>query len=142
MKKIRQIESHATYDIWEVVLTSGDATQPPLSTAMSFSKDGACIGDRKDGRFWASQGVTPEKATPESKGASIGWQENGQKWWGWSHRAKYGFGIGSTVTKGDMLAGSGMQPHDKGDKGYRVGYVAKTLEDAKKMAICFAGRVS
>lgn len=31
----------------------------------------------------------------------IGYSEKEQKWYGWSHRAIYGFGIGSTVKKGD-----------------------------------------
>lgn len=34
---------------------------------------------------------------------SIGFNPEEQKWYGWSHRAIYGFGIGSTVTK-DHLA--------------------------------------
>jgi len=33
--------------------------------------------------------------------ANIGFSEDEQKWYGWSHRAFYGFGIGSEVNKGD-----------------------------------------
>ena len=57
MKKTRQIESHETYDIWEVVLTDNDPTQPPLVTAMAFSKDGGCIGDRKEMREFLTLGI-------------------------------------------------------------------------------------
>ena len=32
---------------------------------------------------------------------SIGFCQREQKWYGWSHRAIYGFGIGSTIKKGD-----------------------------------------
>ena len=32
---------------------------------------------------------------------SIGFNKDEQKWYGWSHRAIYGFGIGSTCKKGD-----------------------------------------
>ena len=32
---------------------------------------------------------------------SLGFSEKEQKWYGWSHRAIYGFGIGSKTTKGD-----------------------------------------
>jgi len=34
-----------------------------------------------------------------------------QKWYGWSHRAKYGFGVGSTVKKGDV-AYKARNPHE------------------------------
>ena len=30
-----------------------------------------------------------------------GWSEKEQKWYGWSHRAIFGFGIGSKVSRGD-----------------------------------------
>ena len=33
---------------------------------------------------------------------STGFSESSQKWYGWSHRAIYGFGIGSTVKRGDI----------------------------------------
>lgn len=36
----------------------------------------------------------------KSKVCSVGWSEQNQKWYGWSHRAIYGFGIGSVVKKG------------------------------------------
>lgn len=31
----------------------------------------------------------------------LGWSEKQQKWYGWSHRAIYGFGVGSRVAPGD-----------------------------------------
>lgn len=43
--------------------------------------------------------------------ASIGFSEAEQKWYGWSHRAIYGFGIGSTVKRGDCA----YNPINKGD---------------------------
>lgn len=132
MKKTRQIESHETYDIWEVVLTDNDPTQPPLVTAMAFSKDGGCIGDRKEMREFLNMGIKPERnAATGTDNANIGWQEKDKKWWGWSHRAKSGFGIGSTVEKGSVLV-----------PDYPVGYKVKTLADAKKMALRFAESVS
>ena len=42
-----------------------------------------------------------EKLLPEPDVCSIGFSEKEQKWYGWSHRAIYGFGIGSKVSKGD-----------------------------------------
>ena len=37
----------------------------------------------------------------KSPTCSIGWSEKDQKWYGWSHRAIFGFTIGSKVKKGD-----------------------------------------
>ena len=47
----------------------------------------------------------------QSRSCSIGWNEEEQKWYGWSHRAIYGFGIGSKIKK----ESSGYQPTDKED---------------------------
>ena len=65
----------------------------------------------------------------EEKACGVGFSEKEQKWYGWSHRAIYGFGIGSKCKKGDA--------HYKGKE-----WTAKTLEDAKKMAEDFAESVS
>lgn len=46
---------------------------------------------------------------------SIGFSPRDQKWYGWSHRALYGFGIGSKVAKGDC-AYVGATPEDLIDK--------------------------
>ena len=43
--------------------------------------------------------------------ANIGYNEEEKKWYGWSHRAFYGFGIGSKVVKGDCA----YQATDKDD---------------------------
>src|SRR5690606_34272658 len=43
-----------------------------------------------------------QSAKKENKcSATLGFCENEQKWYGWSHRAFFGFGIGSEVKKGD-----------------------------------------
>ncbi len=33
---------------------------------------------------------------------NLGWSEDEQQWYGWSHRAISGFGVGSKVVKGDI----------------------------------------
>lgn len=65
------------------------------------------------------------------KGYSIGWCEAEQKWYGWSHRAIYGFKIGDKVKK--TSAGYNK---NKGE------WTAKTLDDAKEMALDFSKGVS
>ena len=74
-------------------------------------------------KFFAKHGIS------KVYGGSIGFSEKEQKWYGWSHRAIYGFGIGSKIKKGDC-----------GYKG--KAWTAKTLDDAKQMAKDFADAVS
>jgi hypothetical protein len=155
---------------------------------------GDWIGNSKDARFLCKKkGLRDlQKIKSEHCVCSLGWNESEQKWYGWSHRAIYGFGIGSKVKKGDC----GYRPTDKNDflddcirfwtgdthkdvvakfvdNGVDVSWVisdkvpnkkirgdissvfnefpgeygkgewtAKTLEDAKQMAIDFAEGVS
>ena len=78
---------------------------------------------------------------------SIGYSPKENKWYGWSHRAMYGFGIGDVVKEGDLTATSGFVEeyriqHPDEDKSLPVGYKAECLNDAKRMAIAFASAVS
>ena len=81
-------------------------------------------------KFFAQHGITEIHPLHGHEVPQIGFSETEQKWYGWSHRAIYGFGIGSEVKKGDC----GYE--------YPGPKKAKTLEDAKKMAENFADSVS
>ena len=79
--------------------------------------------------------------------ACIGFAPAQNKWYGWSHRAMYGFGIGDEVHEGDLTNMSGftdeyLSEHPEEDLSLPVGFVAKNLNDAKRMAIAFADAVS
>ena len=63
----------------------------------------------------------------------VGYSARERKWYGWSHRAIYGFGLGVRLKKGDAVVGT---------HGFKAGDVARTMEDAKQMAIAFAESVS
>ena len=110
--------------------------------------DGAYIGSSKDAFFLCrTKGIHPELRTPESNVCSIGFCEREQKWFGWSHRAIQGFGIGDVVEEGDCCATSGwtddyLAEHPEEDASLPVGFAAKTLDDAKRMAEAFAESVS
>ena len=82
--------------------------------------DGKPTGTMK---FFAKHGIS------KVYNGSIGFSEKEQKWYGWSHRAIYGFGVGSKIKKGDC-----------GYKG--KAWTARTLDDAKQMAKDFADEVS
>ena len=68
----------------------------------------------------------------------IGFNPEEEKWYGWSHRAIHGFGIGDKVTSKKHLC---ADTQFEGEGGLPVGFEAKTLEDAKLMAIAFAKAV-
>lgn len=95
--------------------------------------------------------IDPDTLTNYSEGgaACLGFSPKTQKWYGWSHRAVYGFKIGDVVETGDCTATSGWTEEfikENPEEGMRyvlpVGFEAKTLEDAKLMAIAFAASVS
>jgi hypothetical protein len=94
--------------------------------------EGDYIGTPREAFYLCrTKGIRPEKIDYRAKVCSIGFCEQEQKWYGWSHRAMYGFGVGDEVKKGDGAAES-----------LPVGFVAKTLDDAKRIATAFARSVS
>jgi len=64
-------------------------------------------------KFLAEHEVTDELTH------GVGFSPKEQKWYGWSHRAVYGFGIGSTCKKGDCH------------------YIGSTIEEQQEAAIDF-----
>jgi len=81
-----------------------------LSVAYNF--EGNYIGSSVDAyRLCKKRGIKPELASPNNKVCSRGFCEKESKYYGWSHRAIYGFGVGSTCEPGDCH----YQPSDKED---------------------------
>ena len=131
-------------------LVSGDEVGggPPFELISAWTPTGCYIGNSKDAyRLCVQRGIAPQLSQSEHGVCSIGFSERFQKWFGWSHRAIFGFGIGSIVKEGDCCASSGwtedyLKEHPEADKSLPVGFTAKTLEDAKRMAVAFAESVS
>ena len=80
--------------------------------------------------------------------ACLGFSPKTQKWYGWSHRAIYGFGIGDVVSAGDLTTTTGYtedyeqsHPNEAFKYCLPVGFKAETLDDARRMAIAFAASV-
>lgn len=68
----------------------------------AMTKDGNYVGDLKWAYKLIKMGIIePECIYDNSNVVSIGYSKKDHKWYGWSHRAIYGFTIGSTVKKGD-----------------------------------------
>ena len=104
------------YEVRTEEILTHDASKPKGDTIEMKSAytvpDGNYIGDSKTAHFLCTKkGIKPEKSKPDNNVCSIGFCEKEQKWYGWSHRALYGFTIKSTCKKGDCH----YQPANKAD---------------------------
>lgn len=121
-------------------------TWTPIRWATNLNGD--YIGESRDAyRLCQKRGIAPILRTADSGVCSIGFSEREQKWYGWSHRAIYGFGVGDIVEEGDVCAMSGwtdeyLAEHPDEDDSLPIGFIAKTLDDARTMACAFASGVS
>lgn len=94
----------------------GDTTGELLDMIVAYTPEGKYVGDIDQAIFLMSIGVTEQVQPHSEQGGTccIGFNPTEQKWFGWSHRAIYGFSIGSTVAFGDCA------------------YVPKDAEDAER----------
>lgn len=138
----------AGYVIVKGIVDGSEFGMDDYEMSHAETPEGHYIGQSKDAHYLCKKrGIKPELRTPTSKTCSIGFCEKDQKWFGWSHRAICGFGIGDIVEEGDCAATSGwtddyLAEHPEADVSLPVGFKAKTLDDAKRMAIAFAESVS
>jgi len=84
------------------------------------------VGMEDDVGFLAEREITEELTH------GVGFSPKDDKWYGWSHRAIFGFEVGSKCKKGDCH----YNPAGLGE------WTAKTASDAKKMAQDFKEGVS
>ena len=119
---------------------------PPFIMKTAYTPEGHYIGmSQWAHRLIVRRGIKPE-VVGSNKVCSIGFCEKEQKWYGWSHRAMYGFGTGDEVKEGDLTATSGyideyLKLHPERDMRLPVGFKAQSLADAKTMAVAFAEAV-
>ncbi len=147
-RKVLSVRKYkAGYEVrTEKVFHNGDKEFTIMKSA--YNPDGHYIGDSVTAhRLIVQCGIAPELRKPTHGVCSIGFNEAEQKWYGWSHRALFGFGIGDKVKKGDVCTSSGytdeyLAEHPEEDESLPVGFKAKTIDDAKLMASAFAHGVS
>lgn len=85
--------------------------------------------------FKEKHGIIGRKCNSSDSVESIGFSEKEQKWYGWSHRAISGFGIGDKIFEPNF--GDDKTPFSKhGSKTIR------NIKDAEKSARAFARDVS
>lgn len=92
----------AGYVVRKELVDSGTGDGSTFEMTSAYTPNGDYIGSsRLAFRLCKTRGIQPMKKTDDSNICSIGFCDKEQKWYGWSHRAMYGFGVGSKVKLGD-----------------------------------------
>ncbi len=150
---VREIRKRRNYKVGyytqEEFFDGSDYGSDGFWTRLAYTPGGQYLGDKQMAHFLcAKKGIdTFEKRTSTSTICSIGFNSEEQRWYGWSHRAIGGYGIGDVVGEDDGAMQSGwteehLAEHPEEDTSLPVGFVVETLEDAKKAAKAFAESVS
>ena len=131
----------------ELASIVNESDPEPIWIRAAYTPEGHYIGNSRIAHSLCKKRSIRPEPLPGSKVCSIGFCDREQKWYGWSHRAIFGFAIGDVVKDGDCTASSGwtdeyLAEHTEDDLSRPVGFQAKTLADAKRMAIAFADSVS
>ncbi len=129
----------------ELIMMEGN---PPVTMTSAYTPDGLYIGNSRDAfRLCVKYGIKPEISKIGNRTCSIGYSKKRRKWYGWSHRGIHGFRTGDIVKEGDLTTSSGytkeyINEHPESDLSLPIGFKAKTISDAKRMAIAFADSIS
>ena len=136
-KIVRERRYRAGYVIRDEIWQTPDGREQ-LMERQAYTPDGDWIGDSVWAyRLTALKGIAPEKADPSHSVCSIGYCAQERKWYGWSHRAMCGFGIGDRVFDPKWpKATEKTPPRRHGDE------VIQSLEQAKEAAKTYARDVS
>lgn len=126
VKEVLKTRSYkAGYEVRTELINGDEYGGPDFEMKSAYNPNGDYIGSSKRAyRLCKKNGIAPELAKDHHKVCSIGFCEKEQKWYGWSHRAIYGFGVGHTV--------------DEGHCGYRTGdkdKLAKELREEYKWSL-------
>ena len=113
------------YVVKKQVMSDSDI-DADATAELAYTKDGYFIGDLDTAERLHKRGIIPEPIDQSHDTCSIGFCPKDGKWYGWSHRAICGYGIGD---KYEFEEGQEEGP-------------AKTLNQARQFAIKFADSVS
>jgi hypothetical protein len=149
MKVLKTEEHPAGFEIRTILYEVPDDLpegNDPMEMVGAFTKDGDYIGNLKDAEVLVvKRGLLPEKAKASHCVCSIGFCPEEDKWYGWSHRAILGFGVGDMIYDGAFQneENKGVHPCDDTTPYLQHGTVPiMNMDDAKKSAIAFADSVS
>ena len=97
----------------------------------AYSYGGHYVGNTRFAHRLAKRGIMPELSDDDHSVCSIGRSHRDGKWYGWSHRAIYGFKKGSRVNDEDHLCSEHLP----------VGFQAQNEDEKREMAVAFARSV-
>lgn len=76
--------------------------EEPIEMTSAYNMHGHYIGTAEDAEYLCvDRGIIPELASDTHNVCSVGYSHKDGKYYGWSHRAIHGFGIGDKVKFGD-----------------------------------------
>jgi len=92
----------AGYEVRAEICDGSEWGGDDLEMKSAYSVNGDYIGNPKHAkRLCCDRGIAPQLSAPSNNVCSIGYSAKDGKWYGWSHRAIYGFKVGSKIKKGD-----------------------------------------
>lgn len=136
-KQVRKISSHKHYDVWEEKWLTHWEDRPvgdTMDIMAARNKVGDYIGEKRFAESLAKHDIAPEMVNEDHDVCCIGWSERERKYFGWSHRAIVGFGVGDMIFEEGF--GDGQTPFIKHGR-----VEIKSRADARKAAIKFAEHV-
>jgi hypothetical protein len=131
MKQLKRLKEHDLYDLWEEEYEGAPRDCPPIKMVVARNKCGEYIGDKETARLLCEKYAIAPEAREEGGTCIIGWSEATQKYYGWSHRALFGFKIGDKIYE-DGFGDDDTRFDQHGTKAI------ETKEDARRSALNFA----
>ena len=126
----------AGYEVRTELVDGKEYGSPDITMKSAYTPTGDYIGRSKFAHYLTvKRGIVPEKASPSHNVTSIGFCKAENKWYGWSHRAIAGFGIGDKL----FIAPFGDESTPFKQHGVET---IRTLSQAKQAAINFAASAS
>lgn len=115
----------------------------PVFIKAAYNLKGEYIGDPKTARYLCvTRKIKPIRADKKHCVCSIGYCKRQRKWYGWSHRAMVGFGIGDKLFEENYREHADEKVRDHIPFLKHGSVVIRTLKQAKQAAINFAASVS
>lgn len=106
-------EDRGRYVINTQKLAASQDSDSGATILSAYTHDGAYIGSDKDANYLCNEiGIHPEKSEADDSVCSIGKSDKDEKWYGWSHRAIRGFGIGDSFPDTDTSSNREIETED------------------------------
>jgi hypothetical protein len=127
----------AGYEIRKVeVRLDADIEDTTVTLKRAYTPRGEYVGEPRMARLLiVKMGILPEYARRGSKICTVGYCPRDGKWYGWSHRAIFGFKVGDMIFEENF-------GNDRTRFSRHGRYPIKTISDARRSAVAFARSVS